>query len=150
LQRELEKSKQSLLTAEGQKDAALKEQAAKLLQEHRAEVASIRSRFKLMTKSNMERSPSESSLEAEVRYSQKHGPPNLLHLNSCDLNFVLVTQKVDVAEMSKEVAQISEKMAKERDAKIREAILITKKEMELKMKTELKSMQMKMEAEKQV
>ncbi|KAF4524772.1 hypothetical protein B566_EDAN014466, partial [Ephemera danica] len=54
---------QALAAAEEEKTAAIKETSEKLVKEHRLEIEGLRSRFRMVHASQMERSPSDTSLE---------------------------------------------------------------------------------------
>lgn len=63
LKNEIEKLNQMLSEAEDIKQQALKEMQEKLIHDYKTEMESLRCRFRLMTFTNMERSPSDTSLE---------------------------------------------------------------------------------------
>jgi len=59
---------QTMVNAEEEKKAAIKEMTDRLNREHRMELEGLRSRFRMVHASQMERSPSDTSLEKiEVR-----------------------------------------------------------------------------------
>ncbi|XP_011684925.1 PREDICTED: RB1-inducible coiled-coil protein 1 isoform X2 [Wasmannia auropunctata] len=62
-QKRIQDLEENLVTARNDQDRMVKEATDKLQIEYKTELETIRSRFKLMTASTMERSPSDSSLE---------------------------------------------------------------------------------------
>ncbi|XP_036148269.1 RB1-inducible coiled-coil protein 1 isoform X1 [Monomorium pharaonis] len=62
-QKRIQELEENLVTARNDQERIVKESTDKLQMEYKAELETIRSRYKLMTASTMERSPSDSSLE---------------------------------------------------------------------------------------
>ncbi|XP_018375015.1 PREDICTED: RB1-inducible coiled-coil protein 1 isoform X2 [Trachymyrmex cornetzi] len=62
-QKRIQELEENLVTARNDQERMVKEATDKLQMEYKTELETIRSRFKLMTASTMERSPSDSSLE---------------------------------------------------------------------------------------
>ena len=67
--KELMDLKEKLMVDQTEHEKAIKDMTEKLAMEYKTQLDTIRSRFKLMAASTMERSPSDSSLEKiEVRF----------------------------------------------------------------------------------
>ncbi|XP_015435562.1 PREDICTED: RB1-inducible coiled-coil protein 1 [Dufourea novaeangliae] len=96
-QKRIQELEESLSTARNDQQRMVKEATEKLQMEYKTELATVRSRFKPMTASTIERSPSDSSLEK--------------------------IERPDVMELSSQIlAQVKEDMKMEKSAAIRTAI----------------------------
>ncbi|XP_073941535.1 autophagy-related 17 isoform X2 [Choristoneura fumiferana] len=130
----LEKSKNEikalenkLVEAEVQKQKELKESQEKMHLEYKAEIESLRSRFRLVALTNMDRSPSESSLEKIER-------TDVIEINSHN---AIVMQTKENAEVEKEEA-------------VSQAVASVEAEWRQKLAEEVSALKAKYEAEKQV
>ncbi|XP_069698604.1 RB1-inducible coiled-coil protein 1 isoform X3 [Periplaneta americana] len=113
--------------AETDKQRALKELSDRLTHSYKTELEGLRSRFRLMATTSMERSPSDSSLEKIER-------PDLIEL----VNHEAI------------VAQIREDLAAEREKSVREALEQERLRWEARLEQELRQARLRSEAEKQV
>lgn len=99
LKTEIEKLNHMLSEAENIKQQALKEMQEKLIHDYKTEMESLRCRFRLMTFTNMERSPSDTSLEKIER-----------------------TDMIEIANHEAILLQTKEDMLLEKEKAIQEAI----------------------------
>ncbi|CAH1183184.1 unnamed protein product [Phaedon cochleariae] len=97
--RAVEELRRQLQEKDGEREKAVKEASDRLTREHKAELESIRSRFKLM---NMDRSPSETNLDRSGDF------------NSLPGHAALLLQMQDNFELDKERA-VSEALVRERE-----------------------------------
>lgn len=107
-----------------EKEKAIKDVKDELTKEYKAEMDSIRSRFKLM--SLMERSPSDSSLE------------------KIDHNVI------DLVNHNAVIAQLKQDLAAEKEKAVNEAIEQEKNKWETKLEQDIEQIKIRNEAEKQV
>ncbi|KAL4715117.1 hypothetical protein ACJJTC_012164 [Scirpophaga incertulas] len=110
-----------------QKQRDIKEMQEKLHLDYKAEIESLRSRFRLVTLTNMDRSPSESSLEKIER-----------------------TDVIEIASHNAIVMQTKENAEIERDEAVKEAMSKVEAKWQEKMEEGLAKLKSKLEAEKQV
>ncbi|CAH0726558.1 unnamed protein product, partial [Brenthis ino] len=110
---------------QNQKD--IKEMQEKLHKEYKAEIDSLRSRFRLVALTNMDRSPSESSLEKIER-----------------------TDVIEISNHNAIVMQTKENAEMEKEDAVKNAVEKCRAEWELKLNAELTLIKAKYEAEKQV
>ncbi|XP_072936343.1 RB1-inducible coiled-coil protein 1-like isoform X1 [Epargyreus clarus] len=113
--------------AEVQKQKEMKELQEKMHQEYKAEIESLRSRFRLVALTNMDRSPSESSLEKIER-----------------TDMIEITSHNAIVMHTKENAEV------EKEEAIKEAVEKCKTECEQKLNAELALLKAKYETDKQV
>ncbi|XP_048484264.1 RB1-inducible coiled-coil protein 1 isoform X2 [Plutella xylostella] len=113
--------------AEAQKQKELKDLQDKMHQDYKAEIESLRSRFRLVALTNMDRSPSESSLEKIER-----------------------TDVIEIANHNAIVMQTKENAEVEKEEAVREAVERVERDWQAKMEAELGALKTKYEVEKQV
>ncbi|XP_075992089.1 autophagy-related 17 isoform X2 [Anticarsia gemmatalis] len=112
---------------EAQKQKEIKELQEKMHQDYKAEIESLRSRFRLVALTNMDRSPSESSLEKIER-----------------------TDVIEITNHNAIVMQTKENAEVEKEEAVREAVAKNEAEWKQKLDAEVTAMKNKYEAEKQV
>lgn len=120
----LEDLKRNIDSFDEDKEKAIKEAKDELTKEYKAEMESIRSRFKLM--SMMERSPSDSSLE------------------KIDHNVI------DLVNHNAIITQLKEDFATEKEMAVKEAVDQERLKWETRLEQELQQMKIRNEAEQQV
>ncbi|XP_021922149.1 RB1-inducible coiled-coil protein 1 isoform X2 [Zootermopsis nevadensis] len=113
--------------AEANKQTALKDLSDQLTHSYKTELEGLRSRFRLMATTSMERSPSDGSLEKIER---------------CEL--------IELVNHEAIVAQIREDLATEREASVRKAVEQERARWEARLEQELKQARVRSEAERQV
>lgn len=113
--------------AEVSKQKALKDLQDKLTMENKAEVESLRSRFRLVTLTSMDRSPSESSLEKIER-------TDMIEIQNH--NAILLQTQVDMEEKKEETVKL--------------ALKVRDEEWNVRLNDELVKMRSKYESEKQL
>ncbi|XP_047116871.1 RB1-inducible coiled-coil protein 1 isoform X1 [Schistocerca piceifrons] len=119
---------QSKLDAfELEKQRALKELSDRLTHDYKTELEGLRSRFRLMTTTSMERSPSDSSLE---------------RIERADL--------VELAYHEQQMNQLREKLLVEKESAVKTAVETERKQWDLKLQEELKKARRDEEAKKQI
>nr|QSV39522.1 autophagy associated protein [Locusta migratoria] len=119
---------QSKLDAfELEKQRALKELSDRLTHDYKTELEGLRSRFRLMTTTSMERSPSDSSLE---------------RIERADL--------IELAYHEQQMNQLREKLLVEKETAVKTAVESERKQWDLKLQEELKKARRDDEAKKQV
>ncbi|CAB3249818.1 unnamed protein product [Arctia plantaginis] len=112
---------------EAQKQKQIKELQEKMHQDYKAEIESMRSRFRLVALTNMDRSPSESSLEKIER-----------------------TDVIEITNHNAIVMQTKENAEVEKEEAVKEAVAKCEAEWKLKLQTEVNALKNKYEADKQV
>ncbi|XP_026757474.2 RB1-inducible coiled-coil protein 1 isoform X2 [Galleria mellonella] len=130
----LEKTRQEIASfqtkleeIEVNKQKEIKELQEKMHMDYKAEIESLRSRFRLVALTNMDRSPSESSLEKIER-----------------------TDVIEISNHNAIVMQTKENAEVEREEAVKEAVAKCEAEWKQKMESELDAIKAKYEAEKQV
>ncbi|PNF24637.1 hypothetical protein B7P43_G00746 [Cryptotermes secundus] len=113
--------------AETDKQRALKELSDRLTHSYKTELEGLRSRFRLMATTSMERSPSDSSLEKIER-----------------------SELIELVNHEAIVAQIRKDLAAEREAAVRRAVEKERACWEARLEQELKQARLRSEAERQV
>lgn len=119
--------KQLLEEAEMERQKAVKEASEKLAHEYKIELENLRSRFRLMSAANMEKSPSDSSLEKIERLDM-----------------------IELANHEAIISQIKEDAAVEKEKAVHEALKAEREKLKQKLEEELKLGKMRMEEEKQI
>ncbi|XP_060802696.1 RB1-inducible coiled-coil protein 1 isoform X2 [Amyelois transitella] len=122
--KELEKK---LAEYDANKQVEIKELQEKMHLDYKAEIESLRSRFRLVAITNMDRSPSESSLEKIER-----------------------TDVIEISSHNAIVMQTKENAEVEKEEAVKEAVAKCDADWRLKLEEELKSFKNKYENEKQV
>ncbi|XP_028155826.1 RB1-inducible coiled-coil protein 1 isoform X3 [Ostrinia furnacalis] len=111
---------------EVQKQKDIKEMQEKMHMDYKAEIESMRSRFRLVALTNMDRSPSESSLEKIER-----------------------TDVIEISSHNAIVMQTKENAEVEKEEAVKDAVTKAEAEWKAKMEAELASVKAKLETEKQ-
>ncbi|XP_012255239.2 RB1-inducible coiled-coil protein 1 isoform X2 [Athalia rosae] len=124
---QLRKLEESLIVCKGEQEEAIKAATDKFQKEYKTELDNIRSRFKLMAASTMERSPSDLSLEKIER-------PDMIGLGNHETI----------------IAQMKEDMETEKAAAIRVAIEKERSDCAAKLDHELRLARQRNDAERQV
>ncbi|XP_041974163.1 RB1-inducible coiled-coil protein 1 isoform X2 [Aricia agestis] len=127
-QKEIKEFEKKIEEAESVKQKEINDVREKLHQDYRAEIESLRSRFRLVAlTNNMDRSPSESSLEKIER-----------------------TDVIEISNHNNIVMQTKENAEVEKEEAVREAVRKCKEECEQKLAAEVALIKAKYETEKQV
>ncbi|XP_047041676.1 RB1-inducible coiled-coil protein 1 isoform X4 [Helicoverpa zea] len=124
---EIQGFEKKLEDIEAQKQKEIKELQEKMHMDYKAEIESLRSRFRLVALTNMDRSPSESSLEKIER-------ADVIEISS---HTAIVMQTKENAEVEKEEA-------------VREAVAKVEAEWKLKLEAEVAAITSKYDSEKQL
>ncbi|KAL0894622.1 hypothetical protein ABMA27_013184 [Loxostege sticticalis] len=124
---EIAEFEKKLEEIEVHKQKEIKEMQEKMHMDYKAEIESMRSRFRLVALTNMDRSPSESSLEKIER-----------------------TDVIEITSHNAIVMQTKENAEVEKEEAVREAVTKAEAEWKAKMEAELASMKAVLETEKQV
>ncbi|XP_050549378.1 RB1-inducible coiled-coil protein 1-like isoform X5 [Spodoptera frugiperda] len=124
---EIQAFEKKLEEIEAQKQKEIKELQEKMHMDYKAEIESLRSRFRLVALTNMDRSPSESSLEKIER-----------------------TDVIEISSHNAIVMQTKENAEVEKEEAIREAVAKVEAEWRSKMETEVAYITAKYDSEKQM
>ncbi|XP_035445915.2 RB1-inducible coiled-coil protein 1-like isoform X4 [Spodoptera frugiperda] len=124
---EIQAFEKKLEEIEAQKQKEIKELQEKMHMDYKAEIESLRSRFRLVALTNMDRSPSESSLEKIER-----------------------TDVIEISSHNAIVMQTKENAEVEKEEAIREAVAKVEAEWRSKMETEVAYITAKYDSEKQL
>uniref|UniRef100_A0A2A4KA47 RB1-inducible coiled-coil protein 1 n=1 Tax=Heliothis virescens TaxID=7102 RepID=A0A2A4KA47_HELVI len=124
---EIQGFEKKLEDIEAQKQKEIKELQEKMHMDYKAEIESLRSRFRLVALTNMDRSPSESSLEKIER-------ADVIEISS---HTAIVMQTKENAEVEKEEA-------------VREAVAKVEAEWKIKLEAEVAAITSKYDSEKQL
>ncbi|CAH0700740.1 unnamed protein product [Spodoptera exigua] len=124
---EIQVFEKKLEEIEAQKQKEIKELQEKMHMDYKAEIESLRSRFRLVALTNMDRSPSESSLEKIER-----------------------TDVIEISSHNAIVMQTKENAEVEKEEAVREAVAKVEAEWRSKMEAEVASITAKYDSEKQL
>ncbi|KAJ8729559.1 hypothetical protein PYW08_001140 [Mythimna loreyi] len=124
---EIQGFEKKLEDIEAQKQKEIKDLQEKMHQDYKAEIESLRSRFRLVALTNMDRSPSESSLEKIER-----------------------TDVIEISSHNAIVMQTKENAEVEKEEAVREAVAKAEAEWKAKMETEIAAINTKYDSEKQL
>ncbi|KAI5635969.1 autophagy-related protein 11 domain-containing protein [Phthorimaea operculella] len=124
---EISAFEKKLEDVETNKQKEIKELQEKMHQDYKAEIESLRSRFRLVALTNMDRSPSESSLEKIER-----------------------TDVIEITSHNAIVMQTKENAEVEKEEAVRQALAKAEAEWREKMQAEIAAMKTKYEQDKQV
>lgn len=124
---EIQAFEKKLEDIEAQKQKEIKELQEKMHMDYKAEIESLRSRFRLVALTNMDRSPSESSLEKIER-----------------------TDVIEISSHNAIVMQTKENAEVEKEEAIREAVAKVEAEWKSKMEAEVAYITAKYDSEKQL